>query len=210
GMITNMSKTYTFSGVFGFTTDTWGMLGIVQAVGNIPLMQKQYSQSEFTKRIESVIDNYRGIIEQEVPVFSNMRYKNKRMYQWAREGKAYLVPKLVREREIHSLTLDSIDFIRITNLKEFVLEDITLVRGDYRQGKILKEWNNLLRLLEGKFGTSLLFPRVTITATCEKGTYIRSIIHSLGQSFGIGAMTTAIHRIKVGEFSLDAAERLEV
>lgn len=40
---------------------------------------------------------------------------------------------------------------------------------------------------------------------CSKGTYIRSLVHDIGQSFSCGAIMTALTRTAVGSFSLDRA-----
>lgn len=41
--------------------------------------------------------------------------------------------------------------------------------------------------------------------TCSKGTYIRTLCHDMGQSFGCGGMMTALRRTHVGAFSVDDA-----
>ena len=40
---------------------------------------------------------------------------------------------------------------------------------------------------------------------CSKGTYIRSLIHDLGQKLGTGAVTTHIRRVQSGKFNLASA-----
>lgn len=40
---------------------------------------------------------------------------------------------------------------------------------------------------------------------CSKGTYIRSLVHDIGQSFSCGAIMTALTRTAVGRFSLERA-----
>lgn len=41
--------------------------------------------------------------------------------------------------------------------------------------------------------------------TCSKGTYIRSLIHALGQATGCGAHVTALRRLRSGPFTLAQA-----
>lgn len=52
-------------------------------------------------------------------------------------------------------------------------------------------------------------PELTIEVTCGAGTYIRSLVHDLGQSVGSGACLTALARLRSGMFSLDQATSLE-
>jgi tRNA pseudouridine55 synthase len=51
--------------------------------------------------------------------------------------------------------------------------------------------------------------RLALSATCSKGTYIRSIAHDLGEMLGCGAHLAALRRTAVGRFSLDCAHTLE-
>lgn len=49
------------------------------------------------------------------------------------------------------------------------------------------------------------FPRVTARMVCSKGTYVRSVIHDLGQKLGCGAYMTALRRTKIGDFHVNQA-----
>lgn len=40
---------------------------------------------------------------------------------------------------------------------------------------------------------------------CSKGTYIRSLVHDLGQALGVGAYILELRRTKIGEYDVDAA-----
>ena len=44
---------------------------------------------------------------------------------------------------------------------------------------------------------------ITIEVDCSKGTYIRTLIHDIGEQLGCGAHLTALRRLKSGEFSID-------
>jgi len=51
-------------------------------------------------------------------------------------------------------------------------------------------------------------PRVEVEVECEKGTYIRSLAHDLGQALGCGGHLAALERTRVGPFSVDSAVSL--
>ncbi len=53
--------------------------------------------------------------------------------------------------------------------------------------------------------TSIELPVVRFTASCSRGTYIRSICHDLGEVLGCGAHMTALRRTGCGSFSIDEA-----
>lgn len=52
---------------------------------------------------------------------------------------------------------------------------------------------------------SVELPVVRFTASCSRGTYIRSICHDLGEVLGCGAHMTALRRTGCGGFSIDEA-----
>ncbi len=52
-------------------------------------------------------------------------------------------------------------------------------------------------------------PFVRFTVTVSSGTYVRSLVHDLGQKLGCGAIMTALRRTRVGDFKLENATTLE-
>lgn len=44
---------------------------------------------------------------------------------------------------------------------------------------------------------------------CSKGTYVRSLVHELGQAIGCGAHVTQLRRLRSGPFTIDQAVSLE-
>lgn len=50
--------------------------------------------------------------------------------------------------------------------------------------------------------------RVTLSITCSKGTYVRTLAHDLGQALGCGGMLSALRRTRVGRWSLAEAQSL--
>lgn len=49
------------------------------------------------------------------------------------------------------------------------------------------------------------WPYVSFSVKCGSGTYVRSLIHDLGQKIGCGAYVTELRRTMVGDFSVDDA-----
>ena len=56
---------------------------------------------------------------------------------------------------------------------------------------------------------SIELPFVTITVSCGKGTYIRSLAHDIGQQIGVGAYLTKLRRTTIGNFNLEKAWQIE-
>lgn len=49
------------------------------------------------------------------------------------------------------------------------------------------------------------FPRVTMTVSCSKGTYIRTLCHDIGSKLGCGACMESLKRTRVSSFTIDDA-----
>ena len=51
-------------------------------------------------------------------------------------------------------------------------------------------------------------PRVVMTVSCSKGTYIRTLCHDIGQKLGCGACMESLLRVRVGRFAVGESLRL--
>ncbi len=49
------------------------------------------------------------------------------------------------------------------------------------------------------------WPEVSFRIECGSGTYVRSLVHDLGQKLGVGAYVTQLRRTKVGDFDVREA-----
>jgi tRNA pseudouridine55 synthase len=45
-------------------------------------------------------------------------------------------------------------------------------------------------------------PRVRFTVVCSKGTYIRTLVHDVGERLGCGAYLTSLRRTRIGQYSI--------
>lgn len=53
--------------------------------------------------------------------------------------------------------------------------------------------------------TDYSLPHFSLEVSCSSGTYIRSLIHDIGQILGSGAVVTALRRNKIGDLSINQA-----
>lgn len=53
------------------------------------------------------------------------------------------------------------------------------------------------------------FPLVSFRIKCSSGTYVRSLVHDLGQKIGCGAYVKELRRNMIGKFSVDTAVSLD-
>jgi tRNA pseudouridine55 synthase len=53
------------------------------------------------------------------------------------------------------------------------------------------------------------FPKVIGRMVCSKGTYVRSVIHDLGQKLGSGAYMTALRRTRIGDYHVNQSLEIQ-
>lgn len=94
--MSNYSKTYEGEATIGFSTTTEDFTGEVLETKPIKTF---FSRQE----IETVLKSFRGEIEQTPPMYSAVKVKGKKLYEYAREGKTIDRPK--RPVMIHELIL---------------------------------------------------------------------------------------------------------
>ena len=51
-------------------------------------------------------------------------------------------------------------------------------------------------------------PKGEFSMACSKGTYVRTVLHDLGQKLGCGAHLTALRRTKIDQFDIQNAKPL--
>lgn len=56
---------------------------------------------------------------------------------------------------------------------------------------------------------SIEMPFIKFTVEVSSGTYIRSLVHDIGQKLGCGAILTALRRTRVGDFKIEDAKKIE-
>lgn len=94
--MSNYSKTYEGEVTIGFSTTTEDFTG--------EILEKKPIKTVFSRQeIETVLNSFRGEIEQTPPMYSAVKINGKKLYEYAREGKTIERPK--RLVVIHELIL---------------------------------------------------------------------------------------------------------
>jgi tRNA pseudouridine55 synthase len=125
-----------------------------------------------SERLESVLAQFRGVIQQQVPLYSAVHVKGKKLYQLAYEGKTADLP--TREAKIYELTLLGVD---TTNPAEPVLLlDVHCGSGTYirslardigEQLGVGAYLSGLVRTQHGTFHLNEAIPLETIQAEAD-------------------------------------------
>lgn len=144
-------KEYIATAVFGNEYTTYDITGdIVASTENIP------DEADVINYIESL----HGKITQKPPIYSAIKVKGKKLYEYARAGIDVEIPE--REVEI------------------FETEVLNIKPGE-----------------------------VCFRVKCSSGTYIRSLIQSMGRDLGSYAAMSDLRRTKVGAFNIEDAVSLD-
>ena len=77
-----------------------------------------------------------------------------------------------------------------------------------RKGKTVEREPRFIRINQLKL-TNWSSPRGSFYMECSKGTYVRTVLHDLGQKLEFGAHLTALRRTKIDRFNLEGVCALE-
>ena len=140
-------KEYIAEVILGIETDTLDITGKVLKEQNIKLKKD---------KIEKVLKEMIGIYNQEVPAYSAVKIKGKKLYEYAREGKKIELPK--RQVEIKELKLIS-DINYVNNKTIFKIKCLvskgtyirSLIRDIAQKLDTVGIMKNLIRTKQGKF-----------------------------------------------------------
>lgn len=180
-----LDKEYEATVLVGFQTDSYDILGLPfqemrqrsQRLDLPPLRSPRYN---LVLALQSLV----GKFTQTYPSYSSKTVAGKQLHQYARAGEIDNLELPTKEVEVYSVTNISSELILGKDLKQEILETISLVKGDFRQDEIREKWEGMIE--EGGEYQLLHF-----TIQVSSGTYIRSIAHTLG-----GALLR-LHRTRI-------------
>lgn len=177
-----LDKEYEVEVLFGISTDTHDVLGIMSGMNNP-------SSLEFDPK--SGLAKYVGRFEQEYPAYSSRTVKGKQLHELARSG---VLPEEMpkREVEIYSIELLQTNTISGADVADRAITNIQKVKGDFRQEDIITAWRRFKEENADK-----KFTLIKIKVMCSSGTYMRSLADRMGKDAGVGAIAMSIRRMKI-------------
>lgn len=144
-------KEYLVDFELGKSSDTYDVTGKIN-IEDCPVPE--------LRKIEEIVELFLGQQWQVQPNFSAIRYRGKRAYELAREGKKFDLGK-----------------------RQVIISGLKLL--DYNK------------------------PFVKLRVVCSGGTYVRSLVHEIGEKLGCGAVMNALRRTMAGPFDLKESTILE-
>lgn len=183
-----LPKTYEISVLFGFSTDSFDLLGLVTNTGN-PTVTKNF--------VVNALNQFPKTYSQPYPPYSSKPVNGKPLYWYAREGKLDTIRIPEKTVSIYSMTCTDITVISKNELQQQIHSRIAPVIGEFRQQEIIKNWDTILKEYEIPE-----FPIAHLTISCSSGTYMRAIAQTLGEYLNCPALAFTITRTQVGQYSL--------
>lgn len=185
-----LNKKYIFEILFGFSTDTHDLLGLVEE-DFAPIKNgghKFLNNKEFNDLLSSFI----GKRNQVYPIYSSKTVNGKQLHSLARSG--LIDEDNIPSKEIEIFSLNKIDETKVskTYLLEEIKRKINLVKGDFRQKEIIQKWTKVLSKYSSKSENSFFI--VKIEMTCSSGTYVRALVRDLSKLSGLPMCTYSIQR----------------
>lgn len=184
-----LDKEYRFEVLFGFTTDTYDVLGKVEKVYAGKLKNK-----ELEKIIKENLKYFIGKFKQTYPIYSSKTVKGKPLFSYARLGLDVDLPE--REVFVKSLKLLKIKSINSRILFRNIEKRVGKVQGDFRQKEIKKIWRKKINYSKD----NIVWKIGEFNIECSSGTYVRSVANSLGGKIGIPAIAFSIKRTRIGKW----------
>jgi len=188
----DLPKSYEFEAVFGMTTDTYDVLGMVK---NSEAMKQSNTDEE--NEIKKFIKSKLGKQKQSYPPYSSKEVGGKPLHWWARNNKLDEIKIPEREIEIYDFTCITTNSITANELQQNIIHQINSVTGDFRQEEIKKKWKKFFAA-----NRQQTFQTARFIIDCSSGTYIRSLVNELGEQLNCGAITLEILRTNVGEYMI--------
>jgi len=187
-----LSKKYQFSVLFGVETDSYDYLGVLKSfeIRIVPI--------NLEERIRKFVDMHIGTFSQTYPPFSSKPVNGIPLYKLAKLGKIDYQDLPTREVEVFSFNLLSIETVNTTHIKTIMLSKLKKIRGYFRQGRIIKLWQDFFDLDPDDKLTMAHFE-----IECGSGTYVRSLAQKMGEEFGCGAIAFEIYRTQVGNYRVE-------
>lgn len=192
-----LDKTYQFSVLFGVSSDSGDVLGLLTEAG-----QKEVD----TVNVEKIIATLVQEIELPYPIFSSRTVKGKPLHTWTLEGRLPEITIPTKKSTIFELKLTSLEkkqratIVVEASAKIESIPPVTDPRkalgNDFRRPEIRKSWANF-----SKTGSENdLFSIATFSCTASSGTYMRSLAEEIAKRLDSTGLAFYIHRTEIGQY----------
>jgi tRNA pseudouridine55 synthase len=187
-----LDKIYEFEILFGFKTDSYDILGIIDKM-----------KIENDLDIESIInytESLTGKHQQYFPPFSSITAMNdeglrKPLWWWSKYNRINEIRIPHKEINIYSMDFISSEKKTFQDVIFTIKNKINSLKGDFRQKEILELWEQ-----KYKENQNQSFHVLKFRTEVSSGTYIRSIIQKIATNYNTYGIAYDINRTKLGVY----------
>jgi len=191
----SLDKEYELTILFGVATDSYDILGLIEEVkAGVMDQLGNYKKADF----EELLKKFQKTFLQKYPRFSSKTIKGRPLFEITKAEGITEAELPEKEVKIKKIDFQSFGFVSKKYLRNFILESIFSVKGNFRQNICWAKWE---KSLENFADTNL--PTLTIKVLCTSGTYMRSLAKSIGKEINSPALALKIKRLAIGGERLD-------
>ena len=180
----NLEKTYEYSFIVGIGTDTYDSLGKITKI-HIP-------KKDVTNKVTEAVKTLTQKQNLPYPPYSSKTVNGTPLFEYARKNKIKDITLPTKTVHIKRHEITDVKIITTETLTKKIIENIKKVNGDFRQKKILHEWEQIKNGEVQQFFAQI---------DASSGTYVRSIVHKIGEKIGCPTTATSIQRTKIGTWT---------
>lgn len=192
----NLDKEYQFEILFGASSDSGDVLGIINEVG-----EKVFSPEKISEVLPSLI----GPIELPYPIFSSKTVQGKPLHTWTMEGRLNEITIPTKKSEIFALTLLETRELTRQEVAKIALEKIETIPpvtdlrkalgNDFRRELVRPSWQSFTNLAAPVRGDRFTIAKIHCHAS--SGTYMRTLAEVIAQKLGTAGLAFSIHRSRI-------------
>jgi len=188
-----LDKIYEFEILFGFKTDSYDILGIIEQM-----------KIENDLDIDSIINYTQSLIgkhQQYFPPFSSITAMNdeglrKPLWWWSKYNRIHEIRIPYKEINIYSMEFISSEQKTFQDIIYTIKNKINSLKGDFRQKEIIELWEQ-----KYKENQKQSFHVLKFKTKVSSGTYIRSIIQNIATKYNTHGVAYDINRTKLGIYN---------
>jgi tRNA pseudouridine(55) synthase len=197
----NLDKAYIFEILFGATSDSGDVLGLITEHG---------TRTISPETLQSVTSSLLGEVTLPYPIFSSRTVKGKPLHTWTLEGRLAEITIPEKTSTIYNIEMTNLTTMTRTEIVERATETIELLKpvtdprkaigNDFRRPDVRKTWRVFA---ENGSGTDE-FSVATITCIASSGTYMRSLAEKIASLLHTHGLAFSIHRTDIGTYDREA------
>ncbi len=203
----NFDKEYVAEFLVGFSTDTGDLLGMVQKTSADKTAAANNRDEKFQKnlleKIITIPEKLSQITEQKFPWFSSKHVFGRALFDWFKAGQQEEIERPSKKIKIYTAELGESRAIESTELLKYLTENISKVKGDFRQSEILEKWQGILKSEKNTADSPTAefpvseFPIFTLKLKVSTGTYIRGLTEEIEKELGAPVVLFSLKRSKI-------------